>query len=167
MNTKELAVTTAAIIPKPTKREVRMAMAKVLHSEAVKEASKADAEYKKDKIAISKEVVRYVKRNGLPSRSDEGHFNFSIGTSISITLEVSNFESPEFVDLKRRASKFCGWRRSIASTVESIYSDLIKAEINGGDAVEKMLANPVIYKALAKVGNELLNKKNNQDAVAI
>lgn len=160
MDTKLEVATTAGIekiVPKPTKKQIRLAMAKAIQAEqtTAREAWKGPNLAEREKIEA--EVAEFCRRHG--QVSEVTHFGDGSETYhyLKVKLKVPP-GVPGAAALLKSLDRVTIDAGPKVQKIEEIVSALAEAERERqGDAVDLMLADPECRASLLKVGTNLLN----------
>jgi type I site-specific restriction endonuclease len=140
------------IVPKPTKADIRLAMAKAIRD---KQLEARQAEEKLQRSAREKlhaKALKLLKKRGIWGTSVE-----SWRETLTIEVELTNAD-PEAADIIKALNDLNRTPLPRVQSDQDIVKDLIKSERNqAGSTVDKLLSDPAIKKQLLDVGQKLLN----------
>ena len=149
------------IKPKPTKSDVRRAMARAIREQQIKAREADEAKKKADKKAISAKALSLLKKRGKWGEADRGYD----GLGVWVTLDRADTDALPLIE----ALKECDKRSAIVIQDEAdIIRDLIEGErCATGSPVEQLLADPVIKKKLLEVGSQLIGNVQKVKAITV
>ncbi len=163
---KNLAVIEESDIkPKPTKSDVRRAMARAIREQQI-EARNADEKQKSyDRKALNVKAVALLKRRGKWAETVDCPSWSGGQLQVAVTLDKSDPDALHLITSLRECDK----RSSIVVQDEAdIIRDLIEGErCATGSPVEKLLADPNIKKALLETGTKLVGNVQKQKAITV